>query len=410
MRAFLESLALDLPPSNAGLATATHPRKVSLIYFNAGGGHRAAARALQSELARQCPDWQVTLVDLFQVLDPQQRFKRATGFAPEAYYNKRLATGFTLGLAPELKLLQAMIRMSHKQLVGRLVKYWHHTEPSMVVSLVPNFNRSISTSIKRVNPHVPFVTVMTDLADYPPNFWVEPGYTQHLICGTEHAAAQAIAQGVDNQRVYQTSGMVLSPRFYDQDKSLREQLRQELGFKSDEAVGVVMFGGHGSAVMKRIATALVDRPLILICGRNEALKLALEKLPSRAVRHVVGFTDDVARWMRAADYFIGKPGPGSISEALHCGLPVIVTRNVWTMPQERWNTDWVQQRRVGRVIPSVTKINEAVQDVIANIHTLRQSVASMPNGALFEVVDILQGIAQGHAVPAGSVGTQLSYS
>lgn len=118
-------------------------KKVALIYFNAGGGHRAAATALQTELSTQCPDWTVTLVELFQVIYPQQRFKRMTGFAPEAYYNKRLSSGFTLGLAQELKLLQAVIRLSHPKLVTRLKAYWSMTEPRMVVSLVPNFNRAI---------------------------------------------------------------------------------------------------------------------------------------------------------------------------------------------------------------------------------------------------------------------------
>ncbi len=78
---------------------------IDLIYFNAGGGHRAAALALQSVLRVQRPAWTVRLVDLFEVLDPQAQFQRLTGMAPEAYYNKRLATGWTLGLAQELKLL-----------------------------------------------------------------------------------------------------------------------------------------------------------------------------------------------------------------------------------------------------------------------------------------------------------------
>jgi hypothetical protein len=53
--------------------------------------------------------------------------------------------------------------------------------------------------------------------------------------------------------------------------------------------------------------------------------------------------------MRCADFFIGKPGPGSLSEAVQMGLPVLVTRNAWTMPQERWNTEWVQAQGVGVV-------------------------------------------------------------
>lgn len=366
--------------------------RVALIYFNAGGGHRAAAMALQTELSAQCPDWTVTLVDLFQVLDPQQHFKRLTGFAPEAYYNKRLSTGFTLGLAQELKILQAVIRLSHPTLVTKLKTFWRLTEPSMVVSLVPNFNRAIGHSIKQALPDTPFVTVMTDMADHPRHFWVEPGFTQHLICGSDHAAAQAVGQGIGRDQIYRVSGMLLSPRFYAKSTIDRSTVRRELGFKQDDSVGLVMFGGHGSAAMKRISAQLAHRPLILLCGRNQSLIAALHQQPLSAPHHVVGFTEDVAHYMRLADYFIGKPGPGSISEALHCGLPVIVARNAWTMPQERWNTEWVKSQHLGCVVPSFAKIGLAVDGVVTNLQQLQQNVARLDNQAIFEAVHVLRQI------------------
>ena len=70
---------------------------VDLIYFNAGGGHRAAAQALEAVIREQRRPWQVRLVNLFEVLDPQDRFRRLAGFAPEAFYNQRLARGWTIG-------------------------------------------------------------------------------------------------------------------------------------------------------------------------------------------------------------------------------------------------------------------------------------------------------------------------
>ncbi len=32
--------------------------------------------------------------------------------------------------------------------------------------------------------------------------------------------------------------------------------------------------------------------------------------------HILGFTKEVHRLMRAADFLIGKPGPGSMAEAM----------------------------------------------------------------------------------------------
>jgi UDP-N-acetylglucosamine:LPS N-acetylglucosamine transferase len=364
---------------------------VDLIYFNAGGGHRAAAQALQAVIREQQRPWQVRLVNLFEVLDPQDRFRRLTGFAPEAFYNQRLAHGWTIGLAQELKLLQAMIRVAHPTLVRRLQQHWLATEPDLVVSLVPNFNRALYESLAGTLPGVPYVTVLTDLADHPPNFWIEPGQDQHLVCGTPRAVEQARAAGHDDARIHLTSGMILRPGFYAPSAD-RARARAELGLDASAPVGVVLFGGHGSAVMRRIAMQLHDLPLILLCGQNLALAAQLRKAPAAAPRVVVDYTPDVAHYLRLGDYFIGKPGPGSVSEALHCGLPVLLTRNAWTMPQERYNTDWVRERGVGLVLKGFDQVRQGVAELLARLPELRARVARLDNRAVFEVPEILHGI------------------
>ncbi len=363
--------------------------RVALVYFNAGGGHRAAAMALEAALARTHPRWQVQLVDLFAVLDPEAWFRRLTGFPPEAYYNKRLATGFTLGLRQELRMLQAMIRAAHPHLVGRLCQHWRASPADLVVSLVPNFNRALGESVTKACTGAPFVTVMTDLADFPPHFWVEPDATQHLICGTDKAVDQALAQGIDRQRVHRVSGMLLRPSFHEEPETDREATRHSLGFQPGIPVGVVMFGGEGSVTMKRIARDLGDRPLIILCGRNERLATALRALPAQAPRAIVGYTEDVARWLRLADWFVGKPGPGSLSEALHCGLPVVTVSNAWTMPQERWNTVWIGEQGLGIVLPGLAHLRAGVDLLLSRLPEWRDRVASHRNTALFEVPQVL---------------------
>ncbi len=60
--------------------------------------------------------------------------------------------------------------------------------------------------------------------------------------------------------------------------------------------------------------------------------------------------------MQLADFFIGKPGPGSVSEALAMKLPVIVECNAWTLPQERYNAVWVVEKEVGLVLKNFRNI------------------------------------------------------
>ncbi|MGV3497281.1 MAG: glycosyltransferase [Hydrogenophaga sp.] len=377
--------------------------QVDLVYFNAGGGHRASAQALQSVIGELGLSWQVRLVDLFQVLDPAQRFRRMTGLAPEDWYNRRLARGWTLGMAQELKLLQALIRMAHPTLVRRLQRHWALTRPDLVVSLIPNFNRAMFDALALARPGVPYATVLTDLADHPPHFWIEPRQLQHLICGTPRAVRQALAAGHAPERVHATSGMILRPDFYRAPLVDRPAARAQLGLDPNRPTGLVLFGGHGSRAMLTIARQLPQVQLILLCGHNGALARQLQAMPAQAPRHVVGFTTEVPQLMDMADFFIGKPGPGSVSEAVQRGLPVIVVDNAWTMPQERYNPQWVQEHGLGIVHHSHRSIAQAVDRLLADLPALRERVRAQRNRALYEVPQILSRLLADApaAVPLG---------
>lgn len=374
-------------------------KTVDLVYFNAGGGHRAAALALQEAIAAQKRPWNVRLVNLTEVIDPAGRFRRATGMDPEDLYNKRLARGWTLGLAQELKLLQGVIRLAHGSLVKTLQQHWLQTEPDLVVSLVPNFNRALYESLVSTLPGVPYVTVLTDMADFPPHFWIEPGQQQHLVCGTEHALAQARAAGYRDEQLSLTSGMILRPAFHRPVSVDREREYVALGLDPERPAGLVLFGGQGSMQMLKIARLLGEHQLILLCGHNAVLAESLRNLTRPAPHAVLGFTPEVERYMALADWFIGKPGPGSLSEAVQMGLPVITFANAWTMPQERFNTRWVREQGVGRVVPSLKALPAAVTALLGELPERRERVRAIHNRAVFEVPEILAGLLMRAAAP-----------
>jgi UDP-N-acetylglucosamine:LPS N-acetylglucosamine transferase len=369
-------------------------RTIELVYINAGGGHRSAAVALDTVIREQALPWVVRLVNLFEVLDPRDMFGKTTGMKPEQYYNSRLARGWTLGLGQELKLLQALIRLGHKSLRAQLQRHWQVTKPDLVVSLVPNFNRAMYQALAAARPKVPYVTILTDFADSPPHFWIEPHQAQHLICGTAKAVAQARAAAYDELRIHRTSGMIVRPDFYHPLTVDRHAERRKLQLDPERPTGLVMFGGHGSKMMRHIAKRLDDSQLILVCGHNSALADELRAMSSSAPRAVIGFSAQIHYFMQLCDYFIGKPGPGSITEAVQQRLPVIVTRNAWTMPQERYNTEWVEENGVGVVLESFRAIRPAVADLTARLGEFRRRIAAIRNRAIFEIPEILQQILE----------------
>jgi len=293
-------------------------------------------------------------------------------------------------------VLQWTIRVFHRPLVKLLEKFWRGHPADMLISVIPHFNREIAESWDRAYPGRPFVTIITDLADFPPRFWIEPAKNQIVIAGTEMAVEQARAFGKDEAHVFGVPGMVLRPEFYVEDAVDASVVRRELGLREDLPTAVVLFGGFGSKAMyeiaERIDAARLPVQLILICGKNERLATRLKASQWSIGMAVLGFTREVHKVMRAADFMIGKPGPGSIAEAMQQRLPVIVECNSWTLPQERFNTEWVKKKRVGGGLKSFEDVGRGVKEMLEpeKLAELKRNVAAQNNRAIFEIMEILE--------------------
>jgi 1,2-diacylglycerol 3-beta-galactosyltransferase len=153
--------------------------KADFVYFDAGGGHRSAANALKAVVEEQGRPWSVNLLNLQDVLDPLDIFRKYTGVALQDIYNRMLANGWTLGSGYLLPGMHGLIRMYLPAQVRMLAAWWKQNPPDMVVSVVPNFNRALYQGLRRVSPRAPYVTILTDLADYPPHFWIERQDLRH---------------------------------------------------------------------------------------------------------------------------------------------------------------------------------------------------------------------------------------
>jgi len=389
-------------------------RRIEFTFFDAGGGHRAAATALEMSIRSQNLPWDVHLLNLQELLDELDILKKYARIRIQDFYNWMLRSGWTLGSEQLMKVLQLSIRAWHRPLVRELESYWRQSQPDLLVSVVPHFNRALAESYARALPGRPYVTVLTDIADYPPHFWIEPlpvavpvspvsSQPRYYICGSDRAAVQARMMGHHADHIFRASGMILHPRFYEPPVADRAAERERLGLLPGLPTAVVLFGGFGSDVMLEIADRLqrseLALQLILICGRNEKLAAQLRaRFPSGASPDssrfrcfVEGFTSRVNYYMQLADFFIGKPGPGSISEALAMHLPVILECNAWTLPQERYNADWVRESELGVVLKNFREIDRAVSQLLSGstLARYRSHAAALHNRAVFEIPQML---------------------
>ena len=135
------------------------------------------------------------MMNLQELLDEMDVFRKITGIRLQDLYNLMLRRGWTLGSPMLMKGMHGVIRALHSKQVRLLAGYWQRkkaegNQPDVVVSVIPNFNRALFEAMQQAMPEVPLVTILTDMADYPPHFWIER-QPQYLICGTERARSQA---------------------------------------------------------------------------------------------------------------------------------------------------------------------------------------------------------------------------
>src|SRR5262249_30713193 len=76
---------------------------------------------------------------------------------------------------------------------------------------------------------------------------------------------------------------------------------------------------------------------------------------------VLGFVDNMADLMYASDVVVTKAGPGTISEALACQVPIIISGAI--PGQEMANVAYVRQHGVGQSTASPDEVVEAVRQL-----------------------------------------------
>lgn len=241
---------------------------------------------------------------------------------------------------------------------------------------------------------VPVGVVITDFDLHA--MWLYRGvYWYFVAC--EETKVHLAALGVPQETIHVT-GIPIDPNFSSPGD--RRETRRELGLRPDLVTILVSAGGFGMGPVESLANSLqeVTHPVqvVVVCGKNAALKRRLEELPAPAhpVR-VVGFTTEMERWMAASDLLVGKAGGLTSSEALASGLAMVIVNPI--PGQEERNSDHLLEEGVAvrcNNLPALAFKIDALLSDPARFARMRQAVRSLarPNAA-YEVVSILTGTA-----------------
>lgn len=313
---------------------------VLILAASAGAGHIIAARGLAEAFRKRVPGLEVEVHDVLQTTTWLFRTLYAGGY-------DALVEHFPAGMGWLYEITDRLPKRSGGDLraafqnlnARRTRRYIVDHRPRLIVNthFLP---AEIVASMRRERRlSCPHATVITDFE--PHRLWAQRP-TERYYTAFEEGKAHLLTWGVDPNRVL-VSGIPVRPTF-EQPRE-RGELRQALDLDPDRPVVLLLCGGCGIRPTLELLEGLITirraAQIVTITGRNVHLHASVDSLLRRLDRPVrlIGFTSAMHEWMRAADLLISKPGGLTASEALVCGLPLVIVNPI--PGQEARNSDYL---------------------------------------------------------------------
>lgn len=283
-------------------------------------------------------------------------------------------------------LTQTVYLRAHRSIVRIL----DETRPNLVVSVHPLVNRLIANTRRTYRLRFRFVTVVTDLVSLHAA-WADPE-VELCVVPTEEAYQRQIRNGLPASKLIRT-GFPIHPKFANYRGTKREA-RAALDIAVEPFTILLTAGGVGSGnlsdVAQNIRASYPHAQLMIVTGKNTALRDELMARNLGTLTHVYGFVNNMEVLMAASDIIVTKAGPGTLMEALAMRRPVIVTAAVGV--QEQGNIDFVLNHELGGFCPTSDRIVPAIADLMepeTYAATVNRLADAVPRDGAIQIATIL---------------------
>ncbi len=315
---------------------------VLIATATAGGGHLAAAAAIEEAWKAIRPHDTVEKIDLVKFFSPLHRRIHADGYktliehAPEIW-------GMLFSKTDDPKVVVKMSRLRRVFTPTSTLKLERHikrTKPDVVICTHYSPIEVLDRMGKDEKAHHPFiVSVITDFEAHA--LWM--GSSVDLYCvAAEGTSARLLARGADKQNIAAT-GIPISSKFTKEVDA--KEVRRRYGLRDDQPVILLLGGGFGWGPISETLAELDKIPTrfqtMVVCGRNADLRYEVAAQDRQHPTHVLGFVSNMNELMAVSDMVITKPGGLTTSEAMASGLPMAVVNPI--PGQEAANSDFLLQ-------------------------------------------------------------------
>jgi processive 1,2-diacylglycerol beta-glucosyltransferase len=382
-------------------STPSRPR-IAILSCNYGGGHQRVAEVLVEELRRRSPGCRVEIYDYIETyighypnIVLTSCYFGSVRWAPWLYRWFYYATSAISPRSP----LQRSINSLGKR---RLAAFLRAQRPDIVVSTYC-LPAGVMSELKRERrTDVPCVTVITDHAIH--SQWIHPETDLYLV-SSDYVRDGIVARGTPPDRVLAT-GIPVAQAF---GTSLnRQALRRQYGLDPALSTILVMVGAYnlmrGALDVYRHAVQL-PRPaqFLIVCGKDERLRQAIERLAQKAPMpvRVFGYVREIPELMAMSDLMISKAGGVTSTEALAAELPMVLVNPI--PGQEEENAAFLRNAGAATVAPRPTDLHALLADLLDHpwrLQRLREGArrAKRPEATAHAAAAVLS-LVPTHALP-----------
>jgi processive 1,2-diacylglycerol beta-glucosyltransferase len=343
--------------------------KVLIFSVAAGGGHTHAAEAIKKHIELNNPHSIVESIDAIKYINPILD-KVVIG----SYLQSLKLTPSLFGKIYEYaETDDSLANVSNKIIeiiVHRLIPLINNTEPDLIISTHPFSSEMISVLKCKGRINIPLVSVLTDYASH--SFWIHPGVDAYVVSNCD-MIPEMIKRGVEKDKIFDF-GIPVSPdflRLYQRDEVLTA-----LDLDASKATLLLMGGSLGMGriidVFEQIQMINENFQLIVITGSNQKLYSKLtDILPeSRKSTRIIGFTNEVNKFMQASDLLITKPGGLTITEALIAGLPLALFSAI--PGQEEKNAEFLLRHKLAVSLGDGKDCSTILENLLKNRAQLQE--------------------------------------
>lgn len=339
--------------------------RVLIATVTAGGGHLAAAAALDEAWRALRPGDVVDQVDIGKFFSPLHRkivsdgYVKLVNHAPELW-------GMMFAKTDKPKMARVMNRVRAIYPSGsraKLARYLKQFKPDVVLC-THYFPLETLNHLrrKRGGPQPMAVSVVTDFEAHA--LWMDSCVDLYCVAA-EETKARLVARGAAAADVAVT-GIPISAKF--SAKLNPKAVRKALGLRDDLPVLLVPSGGFGMGPVGQILAELdkVDRPFqtVVVTGRNQQLRRELAAQDRRHPTQVLGFAGNMHELMAVAELIITKPGGLTSSEALAMGKPLFILNPI--PGQEAANSDFLLEHGAAAKVNRVEDLPYRIEQLLGS--------------------------------------------